>query len=74
MTTYELDCTKPGIGQIMKVNIEQIDEVLRVTINGVYLGMLIMDLSELGYSTDDEALKPLLPDLVRCIEGKQNVH
>lgn len=67
MTTYEFDCENSATGKMMHVMIQQDDEFLNTTIDGNYLGILVMDFSELGYSTDDEALKPLLADLVKCL-------
>lgn len=71
MSTYEFECVQSATGNKMQVKIDQIDEVLRVTIDGNYLGMLIMDLSKLGYSTDDDALKPLINDIVKCIDNNK---
>lgn len=67
MTTYEFDCQNSATGKMMHIKIDQDDEFLNTTVDGSYLGILVMDFSELGYSTNDEALKPLLADIVKCL-------
>lgn len=59
MNTYDFTYKKNRTGEVTTVTIDQDDEVLNVTLDGVYLGNMVPDAqAEFGYSTENEELKP----------------
>lgn len=68
MTTYDFTYKSIPDGELKTVTIDQDDEVLNITLDGVYLGSIVPDKSsEFGYNTENEALKPELESIAMAL-------